>query len=295
MPWTRDAHFLAGIRKVLLPDWESLPIFLLPLARLLGQLTRGSLCLVSTQHGNADQGCLAFRDRQENIGVGKSLLPCRAGAGHATGITQSIAHGSLWVLRTLAHCWGIGAGLAVPGTGQGRRGTLSRGLVFSEPDSAPGWHESLTPGQNSARCPWHHPAQTSCDRPVRAGACVATCCPETERGKLPAAWLGEELFHLGCRAMAEEPVALGVGSLTPHHSGALCCSAGVCSPLLSLAHLGVSEPSTPGLCPGGLLSSPVPHSYPKWHFSVPVSHAVLLQYSPGHDLSRSPVPACRAQ
>lgn len=114
VPWTRDAHFPAGIREVLLPCWESLPIFLLPLARLLGQLTRGSLCLVSTQHGNADQGCLAFRDRQENMGVGKSLLPCRAGAGHATGITQSSARGGLWVLGTLAHCWGTGARSCCP-------------------------------------------------------------------------------------------------------------------------------------------------------------------------------------
>lgn len=73
MPCTRDMHFLAGIRKALLHYWESLPIFLLPLARLLGQLTGEGLCLVSTQHGNADQGCLAFRDRQENMGVGKSL------------------------------------------------------------------------------------------------------------------------------------------------------------------------------------------------------------------------------
>lgn len=71
VPCASDMHFLAGIRKALLPYREFLPIFLLPLARLLGQLTGESLCLVSTQHGNADQGCLAFRDRQENMGVGK--------------------------------------------------------------------------------------------------------------------------------------------------------------------------------------------------------------------------------
>lgn len=196
VPWTRDAHFPAGIREVLLPCWESLPIFLLPLARLLGQLTRGSLCLVSTQHGNADQGCLAFRDRQENMGVGKSLLPCRAGAGHATGITQSSARGGLWVLGTLAHCWGTGAGLAAPGTGEGRRGTMSHVLVFPEPGSATVWHESLTLWQSSARCTWHHPAQTLGDHPIHMGTYVARSCPEVKRGKLPAPWLIEDLFHL---------------------------------------------------------------------------------------------------
>lgn len=72
------------------------------------------------------------------------------------------------------------------------------------------------------------------------------------------------------------------------------CPAGVCSPPRPETDLSVSVPSTPGLCPGGLLSSPVPLSYPKWHFSVPVSHVALLQYSPGHDLRGSPVPACRS-
>lgn len=54
------------------------------------------------------------------MGVGKSLLPCRAGAGHATGVTQSSAHGGLGVLGALTHCWGTGAGLAAPGSAEGR-------------------------------------------------------------------------------------------------------------------------------------------------------------------------------
>lgn len=112
VPWTRDTHFLAGIRKVSLGNsyWESLPIFLLPLARLLGQLTPGSLCLVSTQHGNADQGCLAFRDRQENRGVGKLCYP----VGQVQGMPLELPKAVPWKplgAGTLAHCWGTDGGL----------------------------------------------------------------------------------------------------------------------------------------------------------------------------------------
>lgn len=197
-------------------------------------------------------------------------------------------------------CWGhwLTAGaqvqLLLP-QGLGREGTMSHGLVFPEPGSATVWHESLTPRQNSARCTWHHPAQTSCDHAVHMGACVARSCPEAKTGKLPAPWL----FHLSSARAGMQKLWLR----TPWLWGGLVlptpfpepshCSAGICSPR-SQTDLGVSVPSAPGLCPGGLLSSLVPHSCPKWHFSLPVSHVVLLQYSPGHDLRGSPVPACRS-
>lgn len=59
------------------------------------------------------------------------------------------------------HCLTAGAQLQVllP-QGLGKGGKMSHGLVFPEPGSATVWHESLTPWQNSARCTWHHPAQT---------------------------------------------------------------------------------------------------------------------------------------
>lgn len=36
MPWTRDVHFLAGIRKALLPYWEHLPIFPVATGKAVG-------------------------------------------------------------------------------------------------------------------------------------------------------------------------------------------------------------------------------------------------------------------
>lgn len=73
---------------------------------------------------------------------------------------------------------------------------MSHVLVFPEPGSATVWHESLTLWQSSARCTWHHPAQTLGDHPIHMGTYVARSCPEVKRGKLPAPWLVEDLFHL---------------------------------------------------------------------------------------------------
>lgn len=153
---------------------------------------------------------------------------------------------------------------------------------------------SVTPWLNSARCSWRHPAQTSCDHPVHGGPVwLPPVLKHKEEVSQRRGWVRSFPIELrqgwGAASMAEE--APGVGSLTPPHSCRSSFSshrsAAACYPPRPETDLGVSEPATPGLCPGGLLSSPVPHAAPNAIFPAcrSVSHAALLQFSPGRDPS----------
>lgn len=96
-------------------------LLLLPLAKLLGQLISGSPVLL--QHSMevlSEVGLPSGTSKKKKRAVGKTLLSCRVGAVHATGVTQSCACGGMQALGTLISCQGMGAGLA-PGTGEERR------------------------------------------------------------------------------------------------------------------------------------------------------------------------------
>ena len=98
------------------------------------------------------------------MGVGKSLLSCRAAAGRATGFTQNCTHGGIQALGTLARCWGMGAGLALAalGTGEERKNMLWVGFPRAQPSLLSGMGASARAwlhGRVQQGPPWHHPAQ----------------------------------------------------------------------------------------------------------------------------------------